>query len=108
MNNLFFDPGPATDGEERFEPLLHGPGGLLVERILSHGQMTPEATWLEQGRDEWVAVLEGEAVLGFENGSRAHLRRGDHCWLRRGLRHRVEYTSSPCIWIAVHGTLKPE
>lgn len=108
MNNLFLDPGPSPDGEERFEPLLQGPGGLLVERILSHGQMTPEATWLEQGHDEWVAVLEGEAILGFENGSRTHLRRGDQYLLRRGLRHRVEYTSSPCIWLAVHGTLKPE
>lgn len=108
MNNLFFDPGPAPDGDERFEPLLLGPGGLLVERIVSHGQTTPEALWHVQDHDEWVTVLEGEAVLGFEGGTRARLRCGDQYYLPRGLRHRVEYTSSPCIWLAVHGDLQPE
>lgn len=103
--NLFFDPGPAPDGLERFEPLLRGPAGFLVERIVSHGQTTPEGDWYDQERDEWVLVLEGEASLRFEDGSGVTLLRGDWYFLPRAKRHRVEHTSSPCLWLAVHGNL---
>ena len=106
MSNLFRDPGLAPDGEERFEALLRGPDGLLVERIVSHGQVTPEGAWFDQDLDEWVLVLEGEAVLGFEDGSSVRLARGDWHFLPRAKRHRVDHTSTPCIWLAVHGDLR--
>ncbi len=105
--NLFAIPelaGPAgPDGPELFEPLLGGSGGLLVERIVSHGQSTPPGQWYDQERDEWVVVLEGEAALQFADGSEIRLQRGDHVFLSKHLRHRVSETSSPCVWLAVHG-----
>lgn len=107
VNNLLVDPGPASNGEERFDTLFRGPGGLFVERIVSHGHTTPEGMWYDMDHDEWVLVLEGEAVLGFEDGTDKRLYKGDQCFLPRGLRHRVEYTSSPCLWLAVHGELIP-
>ena len=107
MENLFSVPGIVRlqGGQECFEPLLHGQGGLLVERIVSYGHTTPEGEWYDQERDEWVVVLEGEAKLSFEDGREVFLCRGDHVVIHRHVRHRVVHTSSPCIWLAVHGNL---
>ena len=105
MDNLFSTPefaGPSDD-PELFEPVLSGPAGLLVERIVSHGHVTPEGEWYDQERDEWVVVLEGEARLQYADGSEIHLGRGEHLFLPKHCRHRVAYTSSPCVWLAVHG-----
>ena len=77
---------------------------MLVERIVSAGQETPAGEWLEQDRDEWVVLLEGEVELVYEDGSRLRLGPGDHVLIPAGERHRVERTREhpPCIWLAVH------
>ena len=105
MDNIFTVPEEARqDGAtERFETVLTGAGGLLVERIVSHGHVTPEGQWYDQARDEWVVVLEGEAALCYEDGSEVALGKGDHIFLPKHVRHRVTRASSPCIWLAVHG-----
>jgi cupin 2 domain-containing protein len=66
--------------------------------------MTPTGEWLEQERDEWVVLLEGEAELGYEDGTRVRLGPGDSIVVPSGTRHRVEWTRTdpPCIWLAVH------
>ena len=103
--NFFDIPREAArhGAPELFEPVLTGPGGLLVERIVSHGQVTPEGEWYDQERDEWVLILEGEARLLYADGAEAILRRGDCLFLPKRCRHRVSSTSSPCVWLAVHG-----
>lgn len=100
--NLFELP-PELPADELFEPLAAG-DGVLVERIVSTGQSTPVGEWLEQDRDEWVALLQGEAALGFSDGSAVTLGPGDALLIPAGARHRVERTSAepPCIWLAVH------
>ena len=107
MKNLFCVPGTVRlqDSKEYFESCVQGRDGLLVERIVSCGHTTPEGEWYDQERDEWVAVLEGEATLLFEDGREMALGRGDHVFLPRRIRHKVVHTSSPCIWLAVHGNL---
>ena len=110
MDNFFLIPEEARrpGSPERFDPVLTDPQGLLVERIISHGHVTPEGEWHDQDRDEWVVVLEGEARLLYENGPELLLRKGDHAFLPKHVRHRVTYTSSPCLWLAVHsGVLRP-
>lgn len=89
--------------DELFERLAGG-GEVLVERIVSTGQATPAGEWLEQERDEWVVLLQGEAGLSYEDGESLELRTGDHTLIPAGMRHRVERTSAnpPCIWLAVH------
>ena len=49
-------------------------------------------------------LLQGDAELGFADGSRVTLAPGDHVLIAASLRHRVERTSAepPCIWLAVH------
>ncbi len=106
MFNLYELPSPLP-AEETFE-LLAGGSRLRVERIVSNGQTTPPGEWYDQEQDEWVTVLQGEAVLGYDDGTCVRLRAGDHVLLRRHVRHRVLETSSPCLWLAVHGDLIPE
>ncbi len=111
MNNLFAIPEEAArpGAPELFQALLSGPAGLRLERIVSHGQTTPAGEWYDQERDEWVLVLEGEARLQYADGSEICLGRGDQLFLPGHCRHRVSYTSSPCIWLTLHGeNLRPE
>jgi len=103
--NLFELPTPLP-GKELFEPILPD-RGVLIERIVSTGQATPEGQWYDQERDEWVVLLQGEATLSYEDGRTLHLKAGDHVLIPAHERHRVERTSDspPCIWLAVHGSL---
>ena len=105
MNNFFAisEETRRPGSPESFDSILKGPHGLLVERIVSHGHITPEGEWYDQERDEWVAVLEGTARLCYEDGREIFLSKGDHVFLPKHVRHRVTRTSSPCIWLAVHG-----
>jgi cupin 2 domain-containing protein len=102
--NLFDLPRELPQ-DELFERLAGG-GDVLVERIVSAGQATPSGEWLEQERDEWVALLQGHAELSFADGSRVALGPGDALLIASRTRHRVEHTSDdpPCIWLAVHAT----
>jgi len=104
-SNLFSLPKNLT-GEEIFEPLLEG-RNVRVERIVSSGQSTPEGVWMDQELDEWVALLQGRGVVGYENGVTVELGPGDWIFIPAHTRHRVESTSPepPCIWLAVHGRL---
>ena len=49
-------------------------------------------------------LLEGEAELNYDDGSRVRLGPGDYVVIPAGARHRVEWTrvEPPCIWLAVH------
>lgn len=100
--NLFESPaGPLA---EELVELVAGADGVSIERIVSTGQATPAGEWLHQERNEWVVLLEGEAELAYDDGSRLRLRSGDHVVIPAGERHRVEWTQvdPPCIWLAVH------
>lgn len=102
-NNLFQLPHPLPTTEQ-FEPLYKGKH-LLIERIISTGQTTPEEQWYDQEQDEWVLLLQGEAQLMYQDHSTVHLLAGDWLFIPAHQPHRVSYTSSepPCIWLAIHG-----
>lgn len=102
--NLFAVP-EELPAEELFDRIAAG-DHVLVERIVSTGQTTPPGEWLEQERDEWVVLLQGQAELSFADGTRVLLEPGDHALVPGGVRHRVERTSRDpaCIWLAVHAT----
>jgi cupin 2 domain-containing protein len=106
MPNLFKLP-TSLPPTELFETLATG-NGLLIERIISSGQQTPSNTWFDQPQDEWVVLLQGEAELGYEDGTSLRLKPGDHVLIPARQRHRVDYTSTDpaCIWLAVHGSLQ--
>lgn len=105
MPNLFLLPDPLP-AEEQFETLIQR-AGIHIERIISTGQITPAEQWYDQVQDEWVVLLQGEAILSYQDGSSLPLKAGDHVLIPAHTRHRVSYTShSPaCIWLAIHGRL---
>lgn len=105
-NNIFIPPENLPEEFEYFQTLLET-DNILIEKIISKGQITPENQWLEQDKDEWVILLQGEAEISFENPEKKvniSLKSGDHLFIQKNQRHRVEKTSAnpECIWLAVH------
>jgi cupin 2 domain-containing protein len=102
MSNIFKFP-VELPSEEFFETLLSN-NKVLIERIISIGQVTPLGQWYDQEKDEWVILLQGQAEISYIDGSRRQLVAGDYVFIPAHQQHRVEYTSiaPPCIWLAVH------
>jgi cupin 2 domain-containing protein len=95
---------PDARGGEIFATLVER-DGVRIERIVSHGQATPEGEWYDQEWDEWVIVLSGKAGLLVEGEAEPRLLGpGDHVDLPPRCRHRVAWTSpdEPTVWLAVH------
>ncbi len=103
--NLFQLPDKLPD-EELFEELIPD-RGVLIERIISSGQASPPGFWYDQDKDEFVVLLQGEAVLTWEDGRERRMAAGDWIFIPAHEKHRVEQTSHQpaCIWLAVHGKL---
>jgi cupin 2 domain-containing protein len=95
---------PPSVPVELFETLALK-GAVRIERILSHGQATPEGEWYDQDHDEWVLLLAGNAGLLFEGEPEPRsLMAGDYLMIPARRRHRVAWTSAneTTIWLAVH------
>lgn len=100
MNNLFAQI-PESLREELTETLV-STASVRIERIVSHGQSSPEGFWYDQSEHEWVVVLQGAARLQFED-EHVELRPGDFVNIPAHRKHRVEWTTpdEPTVWLAV-------
>jgi cupin 2 domain-containing protein len=98
-----FDLIPATLKDELFEELI-SKDGLKIERIVSHGHTTPEHEWYDQRSNEWVILLQGEAVLSFLNEDDVRLKAGDYINIPAHKKHKVSWTKQDedTVWLAVH------
>lgn len=101
MDSLLRDLPVGAEAAERFEGLLNRPG-VRIERIVSSGQSTPPGEWLEQAWDEWVLLVAGRAGLTLEGDPPLTLEPGDHLLIPAHRRHRVDWTDTPAVWLAVH------
>lgn len=101
MGSLLSGLPAGSETAERFEDLLVRPGAR-IERIVSSGQSTPPGEWLEQAWDEWVLLVAGGAGLTLEGEAPLALRPGDHLLIPSHRRHRVEWSETPTVWLAVH------
>lgn len=101
--NIFDIKGIEGRVAEVFETLVEG--SAKIERIISHGQITPENKWYDQEIDEWVILLQGQATILIEDIGEIYLSAGSYLLIPAHQKHRVTFTSeSPsCIWLAVHG-----
>ncbi|HIF5880511.1 TPA: cupin domain-containing protein [Vibrio parahaemolyticus] len=101
MPNLFSEI-PENISEEIFEDII-STEGVRIERILSHGQSSPETGWYDQAENEWVIVLKGQGVIEFKTGQIVTLSKGDYVNIKAGEKHRVISTSSQevTVWLAV-------
>ncbi len=95
------------DGKsELFSTLFEQPG-YRVERIISAGHTSPSQGWYDQDEHEFILLLQGEAVIEFENQESVTLKQGDFINIKPHQLHKVAYTSADphCIWIAVFGAV---
>ena len=75
---------------------------IKIEKIVSNSQTSPENFWYEQEKSEFILLLEGFAILEFED-KEIELLKGDCLNIKAMQKHRVKYTSEkePTIWFAV-------
>ena len=75
---------------------------IKIEKIVSNGQTSPENFWYEQEENEFVLLLEGFAIVEFEDFE-MELKKGDCLNIKAMQKHRVKFTSlnEPTIWFAV-------
>lgn len=75
---------------------------IKIEKIVSNGQKSPEIFWYEQEKSEFILLLEGFAILEFEDRE-VELKKGDCLNIKAKQKHRVKFTSldEPTIWFAV-------
>ncbi|WP_425397863.1 cupin domain-containing protein [Aeoliella sp.] len=101
MKNLF-SKLPTSLNEELTTVLAESPT-IRIERIVSTGQSSPEDYWYDQTENEWVAVLQGQATLRFEDGEVLQMTPGDFVLIPAHRKHRVDWTSpeEPTVWLAV-------
>ena len=93
---------PNTLPEEVMEDLVNT-SQIRIERILSHGHASPDEGWYEQEEHEWVLVVQGEAVLRYEDETEQRLGVGDYVNIPAGVKHRVAWSDPEqvTIWLAV-------
>jgi cupin 2 domain-containing protein len=94
--NLFDYTIPVTG--EIFTPLLTHKN-ITINRIVSAD--TLEAKTYIQEEDEWVILLEGEAILQIEAKERK-LSKGDSLLIPAKTPHKVLHTQQGTLWLTVH------
>ena len=94
---------PVELPDELFQTLVSTPH-LTIERIVSLGHASPEGSWLDQDRYEWVLLLAGAARLTLEGEKPIELLPGSAINIPAHRRHRVDWTApdEPTIWLAIH------
>jgi cupin 2 domain-containing protein len=102
LQNLLADL-PTSLPVELVQTLLET-SGLRIERIVSHGHVSPEGFWYDQDTHEWVLLISAAARLRFEGEEPVEMRAGSFINIPVHRRHRVEWTdpNQPTIWLAVH------
>ncbi len=93
---------PSDLRDEVFADIVQS-AAVRIERIVSLGHCSPATGWYDQSEHEWVLLVQGRAVLAFEDGSRCELAAGDYLNIPAHVRHRVAWTDpeQPTIWLAV-------
>ncbi len=96
-----FDEIPVDKSEEKFFHIFKS-DKIKIEKIVSNGQSSPKDFWYEQEKSEYILLLEGFAILEFEDFE-VELKKGDCLNIEAFKKHRVKFTSldEPTIWFAV-------
>ena len=91
---------PPLPLKKEVTSVLAESGKVRIERIVSTGQMSD---LYDQDETEFVALLEGNAIIEYEGGKAITISRGDTLLIKPHERHRVSYTSNepPCVWLCV-------
>ncbi|QUM81540.1 MULTISPECIES: cupin domain-containing protein [unclassified Moritella] len=101
MNNIF-DSIPADLSSEVFEDLVTS-DKVKIERIISKGHSSPDVGWYDQEQSEWVIVIAGSAIIGFDDKPSVTLKAGDYLNIPAHQKHKVAWTDPDVetVWLAV-------
>ena len=91
---------PLSSKEEIFEIITQN-NNIKIERIISYGQTTANDYWYNQEEDEFIVIIEGKATILYDDKSTFNLKKGDTLYIKAHQKHKVTYTSSPTIWLAI-------
>lgn len=99
--NIFDNIKINKKSEDFFELLRNET--IKIERIVSNGQVSPENFWYKQDENEFIVVLEGNAIIEFKNKKIVKLKKGDCLNIDAFLEHKINYTSvtGPTVWLAI-------
>jgi len=91
---------PAAPSPEETTTVLADNGNVRIERIISAGQTSG---WYDQAETEFVALMDGSAVIEYADNKTVELSKGDTVLIKPHERHRVSFTSNdpPCVWLCV-------
>lgn len=100
LKNLFENVKVDKNSEEFIDILKNEK--IRIERIVSNGQSSPIDFWYEQEENEFVIVLDGDAIIEFED-EKVDLKKGDFINIESKRKHRVKYTNQEksTIWLAI-------
>ena len=103
MNKNIFTDIPKELKEELFEEIISNKN-VKIERIVSEGHTSPKEGWYESKQNEWVMILQGEAILSFEDAEDVELKNGDYFNISALTKHKVSHTSKEqkTIWLAIY------
>ena len=75
---------------------------VRIERIVSHGHVSPPDFWCDQGENEFVLLIQGAARLRFEDEV-LEMKADDWIDVPAHRKHRVErkIPDEKAIWLAV-------
>ncbi|MGA2061558.1 MAG: cupin domain-containing protein [Thermoguttaceae bacterium] len=99
-----FDGIPSELGKELFTT-IHTAKKFRLERIVSHGQCSPQGFWYDQNENEWLIVLEGNASIQFDGDPESvELHPGSYLNIPAHVKHRLARTSQTqqTVWLAIH------
>ena len=91
---------PPLPLSEEVTTILTENKNVRIERIISTGQVFD---WYDQDETEFVVLLQGNALIEFENNKSIAMSKGDTLLIQPHERHKVSFTSSepPCVWLCV-------
>ena len=91
---------PKIPLSEELTTILAESSNIRIERIISTGQISD---WYDQSETEFVVLLEGNAIIEYEDSKSVAMSKGDTLLIKPHERHRVAVTSKnpPCIWLCV-------
>ena len=103
VKDNIFNKIPQELPDELFDDII-STNNLKIERIISYGHTSPKNGWYESTLNEWVILLEGEAILTFENNETVMLKVGDYLNIPALKKHKVFWTTpnSKTVWLAIH------
>jgi len=98
-----FEHIPKDLQEEIFEDIVKT-DKLQIQRIISKGDSTLDSKWYNQTDNEWVIILQGEAILSFKESKDIKLKTGDYINIQAHIVHKVLWTTpdTETIWLAIH------